>query len=223
MRLRPLGSLSSLLVVAGLSLVRQGPVVAQYSQPSLAKRYETGWENDRFRVRTITIPPGAQAAAQGDADHVLIFLTADLQGHMPSAEAIWQPAGLRVLENRGTVRVDAVLIEVKNVPPSAVGVTPPEALPSIGTVDVRVLIDNPRVIVTRQRYSPNAYTTGARHFHPQDSVVVYLGGGNTWLPSGGWDPSRVRRGDVDIIPANTLHTFGNAGGDPLEFLAIFAK
>lgn len=223
MRLPRSASLPSLLVVVGLSLIPQRPVVAQYSQRSPAKRYESGWENDRFRVRTIAIPPGAQIAAQGDADHVLVFLTADLQGRMPAAEAIWQPAGVQALENSGAVRVDAVLIEVKNVPPSAIGVTPPEALPSTGSIDVRLLIDNPRVIVTRQRYSQNAGTTSARHFHPQDSVVVYLRGGYTWLPYGGSGPSPVRRGDIEIVPANTFHSFGNAGGDPLEFLTIFAK
>lgn len=130
---------------------------------------------------------------------------------------------MRALANRGTGRVDAVLIEVKNVQATAVGVTPPEALPSSGMGDVRVLIDNPRVIVTRQRYAPNAYTTRARHFHPHDSVVVYRRGGYTWLPYGHSGPARVRGGDLDIVPANTWHTFGNAGSDPLEFLAIFPK
>ena len=60
---------------------------------------------------------------------------------------------------------------------------------------------------------------------PRDinAVIVYLHGGYTWLPTAGWDTYRVRRGDIDVLPANTIHTFGNAGGDPLEFLAIFPK
>ena len=34
---------------------------------------------------------------------------------------------------------------------------------------------------------------------------------------------RVQRGDVDVVPANTLHAFSNAGGDPLEFLTVVLK
>lgn len=222
MRLRLPGPLPSILGVLGLIVLAQGAVSAQYLQPSLARRFESGWENDRVRVRTISIEPGAQAPTQGDADRVLVFLTADLQGRMPPAEAIWQPAGARELENRGKVRVEAILIELKNVPTSAASVTPPEALPATGAVDVRLLIDNPRVIVTKQLFSSNAYA-GPWHFHPQDAVIVYLRGGHTWLPYGGWGPYRVRRGDIDVVPANTFHRFGNAGGDPLEFLAIFPK
>lgn len=223
MRLRLAGSLRSLLGVVVLIVLIQGPVAAQYPQPSLAKRYESGWENDRVRVRTISVEPGEQIPAQDDADRLLVFLTADLQGRMPQAEAIWQSAGTRELENRGSVRVKAVLIELKNVPTSAIGVTPPEALPGTGAVDVRLLIDNPRVIVTKQRYSPSAYIGGPWHFHPQDAVIVYLRGGYTWLPYAGWGAYRVRRGDIDVVPANTFHTFSNAGGDPLEFLVIFPK
>lgn len=222
MRLRRPGSLSSLVGVLGLVILAETPAPAQYPQRSLATRYESGWENDRVRVRTISVEPGAQALPDSDADRVLVFLTADLQGRMPQADAIWQPAGERELENRGRARVDAVVIELKNAPPGS-GVTPPEALPGTGAVDVRLLIDNPRVTVTKQRYSASAYAAGPRHFHPQDAIVVYLRGGYTWLPYGGWGPYRVLRGDIDIVPANTFHAFGNAGGDPLEFLAIFLK
>ena len=142
---------------------------------------------------------------------------------MPPAEAMWQPAGPGELENRGSGRVEAVVIELKSVPTSALGVTPPEALPATGGVAASLLIDNQRVMVLKQRYSPTAYPASPWHFHPQDAVVVYLRGGYTWLPYGGWGPYRVRRGDIDIVPANTLHNFSNAGGDPLEFLVIFPK
>ncbi len=110
-----LADLSSLIGVLSLLLLFQGPVAAQYSHESLAQRYGSGWENDQLRVRTIAVEPGAQMPAQADADRVLVFLTADLQGRSPAAEAVWQPAGTQELENRGSRRVEAVLIELKNV------------------------------------------------------------------------------------------------------------
>jgi quercetin dioxygenase-like cupin family protein len=222
MRLQLAGSFVSFLGVLGVVILTQTPVAAQYSQQSLATRYDSGWESDRVRVRTISVEPGAQALTQNDADRVLVYLTADGQGRMPQAEAIWQPAGTGKLENRGKLRMEAVLIELKNAPTSAVGVTPLEALPGTDDGDVRLLIDNARVIVTKQRYSPNAYT-GPWHFHPQDAIIVYLRGGYTWLPSARGGPYRVNRGDFDVLPANTFHAFSNAGGDPLEFLVIFPK
>ena len=223
MRLHSPGSLSLLFCALALIVLAQGFVAAQYGQPSLSTRYESGWENERVRVRTISIEPGAQARVQDDADRVLVFLTADLQGRLPEAEAIWQPAGTRDLENRGIARVEAVLIELKSVPTSPVGGTPPEALPATGAVDSRLLIDNSRVLVVKQRYSLSGYAPGPWHFHPQGAVVVYLREGYTWLPYTGSGPYRVRRGEIDVVPANSLHTFVNAGSDPLEFLVIFPK
>jgi quercetin dioxygenase-like cupin family protein len=223
MTLRLAESSSSLIGVLGVVLLFQGPVAAQYSHESLAQRYGSGWENDQLRVRTIAVEPGAQMPAQADADRVLVFLTADLQGRSPAAEAVWQPAGAQELENRGSRRVEAVLIELKHVSASTFGITPPEALPATGAVDARILIDNPRVTVTRQRYFPGTYAAEAWHFHPQDAVVVYLRGGYTWPPTLDWGAYRVRRGEVDVVPANTVHTFSNAGSDPLEFVVIFPK
>lgn len=223
MRIRLGGLLPSMSGIVGLMVLSQGPVAAQYVRPSVANRYESGWENDRLRVRRISVEPGAQAPVQDDADRVFVFLTADLQGRIPSAEAMWQPAGAQELENRGRRPVEAVLIEVKNRPASSPGVTPPEVLPTADAVDVRLLIDNPRVIVARERYFAGAYAVGARHFHPQDAVIVYLTGGYTLLPYFAQGPYRVRRGDIDVLPANTFHRFSNVGGDALEFVVIFPK
>ena len=35
-----------------------------------------------------------------------------------------------------------------------------------------------------------------------------------------WEVRGVRRGDVRVIPANTLHTLNNAGADPLDFVVV---
>lgn len=54
-------------------------------------------------------------------------------------------------------------------------------------------------------------------------VAIYLGGGYAWPINGMWGSYRVTRGDIDLVPANTLHTFGNAGGDPLDVVFVIPK
>lgn len=220
------------LAIVGLATLIEAPG-AQYAG-RLTDRYPAEWESDRFRVRRLVLAPGTQEAEPAAADSVLVFLTADLEGRMPAVEAVWLPSGPRTLENRGRVRFEATLIELKDGPAGIAGTTPPEARPSTDRVDVWRLIDNARVMVVKQRYAP-ATSVDPPHFHPQDTVVVYLNGGYKWLPVGqlwddymwptiGWSrASRVSRGDMDMVPANTVHRFGNAGFDPLEFLVIVFK
>jgi quercetin dioxygenase-like cupin family protein len=180
-----------------------------------------GWENNRIRLNRISVEPGA-ALAGSTADRILVYLTAAPDGRMAPAEAVWQPAGTGDLENTGRTRVEAIAIELKEVNAEPVRGTPPEALPVGRRADVSWVIDNPRVLVTRNRFTPATSLT-PWHFHPEDILVVYLRGGHAWPILSGWGSHRVRRGDVDIIPANTFHTFGNAGGDPLEFLMIVPR
>jgi hypothetical protein len=212
----------ALVLILGFTAMRHAPA-AQEQSAFARTRYEAGWESDRLRVRPLSVAPGAQVPAYGDTDAVFVFLTADLGGRKPAAEATWQPGGAGALENRGKARVEGLLIEVKNVEGRGQSVTPPEALPLSGAIDTRVLIDNPHVVVTRQRYLPGIYAFPGWHFHPQDTLVVYLSGGYVGQPHGGWGLQRVRRGDIDVVPANMFHGFANPGIDPLEFLAIFPK
>jgi mannose-6-phosphate isomerase-like protein (cupin superfamily) len=221
MRPPTLIALSLLLAVGVAGGTLEGRAGAQYSERSLASRYPLEWETDLFRVQRIAIAPRAQMTAP-HTDGVLVFLTADLDGRMPPAEAVFQPGGARTLENRGIVPFEAISIGLKDVPPTLTTGTPPEALPLADLIDVRTLIDNPRVVVLKTRYRPNAYS-GPLHFHSKDIVVIYLGGGHTWPVNGLWGSYRVARGDIDLVPANTLHTFGNAGGDPLDVLVIVPK
>lgn len=223
------------LGAAGVAAVLGNTATAQYYRSSV-ERYPPEWESDQFRVRRIAMAPGAQASDPGPAESVLVFLTATLEGRMPAAEAAWQPAGPRTLENRGRARFDAIVIEVKEGAAPAAPVTPPEAIPSTDLIDIWRLVDNPRVLVTKLRYAP-VTSLDPMHFHPRDTLVVYLKGGYVWPAveqSREWYPYawpfmrgapslRVERGDVDVVPANTFHSFSNAGGDPLEFLAIFVK
>jgi hypothetical protein len=223
----------TLLVVAGLTVAVGTTLAAQY-RGRAGDRYPPEWESDQFRVRRIAVPAGAQVSDSDASDSILVYLTADLDGRMPPAEAVWQPAGARALENRSRARFDAIQIELKDVPAPAAAVTPPEAIPSTDQIDIWRLIDNQRVLVTKLRYRP-VTSVDPMHFHLRDTLVVYLKGGYIWQaveqsrdwyvwPFMRWAPTqRVSRSDVDVVPANTFHSFGNAGGDPLEFLAVFVK
>jgi quercetin dioxygenase-like cupin family protein len=207
------------LIVAALALgaLLIQPVGAQYgsaiSVPSLP------WENSRIRLTRLSIEPGAALPAAGN--QVLVYLTADPEGRMP-VEAVWQPVGGAAVENRGRVRLEAIAIELKDAPQRVAGETPLEALDSSDGVTVSRLIDNSRVVVAKHRYEPIAYG-GPLHLHPEDVLVVYLRGGQTWPLSGLWGAAPVRRGDVEVIPANTLHRLANASSDPLELLVVVAK
>ena len=81
------------------------------------------------------------------------------------------------------------------------------------------LIVNDRISVTKERYGL-PWSVDPLHFHPQDSVVIYLRGGSIWPTPSFYGPDPVRRGDVRVLPGNVLHMNGNAGSDPLEFLLI---
>ena len=98
--------LSSLLAIAVVGVFVEGGVAAQYGERTMAT--PPSWENDQFRVRRIALAPGAQMVPPEGQDTVLVFLTADLDGRMPPAEAVWLDRGSRPLENRGHQRFDSL-------------------------------------------------------------------------------------------------------------------
>jgi hypothetical protein len=193
------------------------------------------WENSRLRVSHIAVEPGRNLPDDAGVGRVLVYLTAGPDGTV-LPEAVWQPAAQGEVRNAGRLRLEALAIELKDAAAVTPGGTPPETLVATREMQVSTLVDNPRVLVTKHRYAPNT-VYAPLHFHTQDLVIVYLRGGHPWPVSGswdggwiaggawtaGWDASRVRRGDVEVIPANTFHTLGNAGGDPIEFLLIFPR
>ena len=232
MRLRLSFLAASVLAGLVLSGSFEESVAAQYGRRA-NDALQLPWENDRFRLTRIAVEPGATLS--DGADRVLVYLTAGPDGLMPPAAAVWQPAGSGGLENRGGAPLEAIAIELKDVSTAAAGGTPPEALSAARGASYRHasygasyrvaasrLIDNSRVLVMKHRYAPTTYVDPL-HFHSEDLLVVYLRGGYTWPAGGRWGANRVQRGEVDVIPANTLHTLGNAGSDPLEFLVIIPR
>lgn len=211
------------LAVLAAGVTVEEPAIAQYAQYDrrAGDRLPHDWENNRMRLSRITAEPGA-AIAGSEADRIVVYLTADTDGRIPAAEAVWQPAGSGDVENRGRARLEALAIELKEEAAGAASGMPPEAFFVSHKARVQTLVDNPRVLVTKHRYAPGAYVYPL-HFHPENILIVYLRGGYTWPPAGAWGSYRVSRGEVDVVPANTFHTLGNAGGDPLEFLVIVPR
>ena len=217
--MKSLVSRSPVLAALALGSLLSPSAAAQSDPSATSGRQGVAWENNRIRLKQVSVEPGAALPAGGD--QVLIYLTADPDGRMP-AEAVWQAASAGAIQNRGPVRLEAIAIELKDGPPGTAAGTPAEAPDPGEGVSVTPLIDNSRMLVAKHRYAP--ITFGAPlHFHAEDVFVVYLRGGHSWRLGGLWGSSHVRRGDVDVVPANTFHRLGNAGGDPLELLVIVTK
>ena len=221
-----IGALAGFVVI-GSSL--PGTVAAQ---PGAAISQNI-WENDRMQVQRATLAPGETLSRESTGGSVIVFLTADLDGRIPAAEAAWRDPGPVMMENRGRARFEALFVDLKSSATHAGGVTPPEVARAFGTIAPHVLagsyemttraqnlIVHDRVSVTKERYAAT-WPVDPLHFHLQDGVVIYLRGGYIWPAAWFEGPEHVRRGDVRVIPGNVLHTPGNAGSDPLEFLLIF--
>lgn len=225
---------SVVLLVTTISWASEGRRPAEWA----SSPYRVGFEDDQVRVLRLSVAPGKTGTTLEHLDSVLVYLTRDLRGRMPAAEAVWQPAGTLTLDNPGPGRFEALLVELKAAPSPASAPLPPEASTiaygerrgvraedvGLSPFDVRVepLLDNPRVTVTRQRLGPIA-RVDPLHFHTQDSLFVYLRRGEVAGATGRWGRHRVERGQVDVLPPYTLHVFSNAGSDPIEFITIHPK
>jgi hypothetical protein len=208
------------------------------SQPIANQGFRLEAETGNVRVARVVLAPGERVEAESPGGAVMVYLTADLDGRMPPAEAVWQPAGHLALENRGPARFEAVLIEFKTAPSAqaAEAQGPPEhrtlaAWPpypmlhysemTIEGARSQTLVDSPRVHVTRQRY-PATSSPEPLRVDGSDTVLVYLRGGYAWpselpLYEG---PLQVHRGDVRILAAGIPYTLSNPSADPSEFVVI---
>jgi hypothetical protein len=213
--------------------------VSTYPQQHERTEFEDAW----VRVLRISVGPEEKTAVQEHPDGVLVFLTADLEGRIPPAEALWQPAGSRAIENRAKTRFEALLVEFKVAPSDPPAPMVPELASAGELTDVHAyssyvdayspdydrgfhrvaaLIDNMRATVSRHRLAP-LLRTERSHFHPREAVLVYLSGGELSGSTALYGSRRARRGDFDVLPANMFHTLRNTGNDPVEFLIVWLK
>jgi hypothetical protein len=224
-----------LIVMVGSVLASASYSYAQYPAADRSRQYRVEFEDDQVRVLRVSLGPGEGTPVDDHPDAVLIYMTADLDGQMPAAEAAWQPMGTYALENRARTPFEAVLVELiapaSEVPASIA----PEAVPvAFSSEDLvyplydrhahrtSTLVENSRVAVTWHRLVPLVQTE-PYHFHPRDTLLVYLAGGEMIGSTGQRGVYRARRGGFDVLPAYTLHALGNVGNDPIEFVMIAPK
>jgi hypothetical protein len=190
------------------------------------------WENDRMQVRRVFLGPGDELESDSTGGSIIVFLTADFDGRVPSAEAAWRDPGPVTMSNHGRTRLEALVVDLKGGATPSSHVTPPEVVRASGMmgpgivneaynprVRAEKLIANDRISVTKERYD-SPWSVDPLHVHPQDAVVIYLRGGSVWASDPFAGPELVRRGDVRVVPGMTFHVTGNAGSDPLEFLLL---
>jgi hypothetical protein len=233
----------TLALVPMLALHISLPLQEAARQPGL-QPYHVEWEDDDLRVARVVLPPGERVTAESPAGSVIVYLTANLDGRMPPAEATWQPAGPIEMENHGRARFEALVIQYKRTIPASTSTTAErsrgaasEMKPSklagsgygYGYVDYsyrervksETLVDAGGVTVTKVRQPASMYLE-APGIDSNDRVVVYLRGGYAWPsePSYSGYAVPVRRGDVRVLAANEPYSLSNPGGDPSEFIVI---
>jgi quercetin dioxygenase-like cupin family protein len=222
---------AALLVLLGIAFAAASD--AQDARTDKRSPIRSVFQDDQVRVHRVSLESGASAEMREHPDALLLSFTADLDGRVRPGEAVWYSAGTTTLANRAATRFEGVLVELTAPPSSTPAPLPPEAIANRVIDDVpgyrmeghrvRTVVDNPSVLVTWHRLPPWQPQFEPRHFHPREVVLVYVAGGEIRGTTGRLGVRRVRRGDFDVLPANVLHAFRNAGNDPIEFLMITPK
>ena len=195
------------------------------------------FEGDQVRVLRVSLRPGESRTIQDHQGAVLVSLTATLEGQIPPAEAAWYAAGTTTLDNRATRRFEGLWVGLRAPASGAPVPLPPEVAGwarsygrrladstyGMTPTRVRTLVDNDQVLVSLHRLARSGLETEPPHLHPRDVVVVYLAGGEITGSSAYLGTRHVRRGDVDVLPANLVHAFRNLGNDLIEFVMIAPK
>ena len=217
-----------LMVLSGVVVT---PSFAQDPVTVDPSHYRVEFEDEHLRVLRVRLEPGREVTAHNHPDAVVVYFTADLEGRMPRAEAEWLPGGVHEPRNMARTWFEAVLVELKQDAPQ--GALPPvvdkEADPyGMGTRVTR-LIDTAKVTVSKYRLAPMA--RGAwRPCDLNEAVMVYLRGGYMAEPTGRFGPyggynyqRKMRRGQLEVLPANKAYRLSSMGYDPIEFVMIQLK
>jgi hypothetical protein len=195
------------------------------------------FEDDQLRVIQVSLSSGESRSIQDHRGELLVYLTANLEGQIPSVEVSWHSAGTTTLQNRAKRRFEGILIGLRAPASGAPAPLPPEVAGQAGWYgrlsiyyplgtsgnSVRTLVDNDQVLVSRHRLAQSGLQTDPDHFHPREVVLVYLTGGEIRGSNGHLGTRHVRRGDFDVLPAYLSHSFVNLGNDPIEFVMITPK
>jgi hypothetical protein len=174
-------------------------------------RYRVEFENEDLRVARVVLAPGERVGADSASGAVIVYLTADLDGRMPRADAMWQAAGPIEMENRGRARFEAIVVAFKRTMSDMPARTTDTATGrSYGRmaasapltmwagygygffdytyrerVKSETLVDSPALVVTKVREPGSMYLDPLR-VDPEPRVIVYLRGGYAWPAGAPW-------------------------------------
>jgi len=130
-------------------------------------------------------------------------------------------------------RILAFVSVVSFVVSSAVGLHArrAQAVPSVGLgaqgraetpgITRTTLKDDPKTTVTRVHFNPGALEPP--HTHPYDVMIVAVTSGPVDFGIADKTIRDLKAGDVQFVPRDTIHHFGNAGREPFEVIAIAIK
>jgi len=122
--------MSRVLVATAVALALGAPATAQDAVKVDPKHYKVEFENDQIRVLRITYGPGEKSVMHEHPANMAIFLT-DVTGRFTlpdgttqdmeekAGSVMWDAGGMHLPENRGTVRFELILVELKNPPAAA--------------------------------------------------------------------------------------------------------
>lgn len=216
--------------VLSLALVAASAVTALAQDPVKAfpTQYKVVLENARVRVLHAAVAKGAKNTLHDHPDHVAVVLTdSSIRFTGPDGkasdvtekkgDALYVGAGKHAGENIGAAGLEAIIVELKGQPGTAVV---PESRP--GMSGVTTLVDNARVRVMRATADPTfAEPAGSKHDY--DQVVIALGTGAFTLTVDGQTTSQWKLGDARFIGRGVAHESKNTGGKPVEFVVVSIK
>jgi quercetin dioxygenase-like cupin family protein len=191
--------------------------------------YKVLVDNAVVRVLQIGVGVGEKTPMHAHPDGILIPLAAGkTRFTMPDGKTedapltaevpLYTPAGSHAGANVGTVRLEAILVEVKSK--TAGAATLPTGRPGMAQT---ILAEGPLAVAYRSTAAP-AFQEPAGSTHDFDQVVITLGPADMSLSiDGKLAKSKWQRGDVQFVGRGVKHEAKNTGGKPVDFIIVGIK
>jgi quercetin dioxygenase-like cupin family protein len=216
-----------LVYVVTLVLAAASTASAQDPAKAHPKQYHVLIDNARVRVLHVSVAAGDKNALHDHPDHVAVVLSdssirfTDAAGKptdltRAKGEAMYVAAGKHAGANTGKGPIEAIVVEFKGAPGTAVV---PE---SRAGLNATTLVDNPRTKVVRVS-ADATFAEPAGSKHDYDQVVIPLGPAGMSLTQDGKTKTSWKLGDAEFIGRGVAHESKNTSGKPVDFVIVFVK
>jgi hypothetical protein len=207
----------SIIVIGllGLSLNAQ----ALQGSETRARDERVEYEDQEVRVVRVVLGPHQRIAAREHPDRVVVFLTTDWQGRLPTNPVEWQRASRSAVVNSSDAEFEAIIVELKG---SEAEGPLPTSRTYLGVAQIQ-LINNRRVEVRRMVVGPGATAPNPGcHIHGKPEVFVHLATASVTGVTGGSKPVRVTRGKSRCWP-QARNTSSKSPRSRSRTLSIFTR